>query len=1178
MRSSLAIQNSLARFERCSPLRTEGDLAKPRRLRRLTTDRDFESDLPVLNSDISPSLIGAYEVVRPIGEGANGVVYEARHARTRERVALKTVRGATAATLSSIRREILAISKLDHPGIARIVDHGSEQGLPWYAMELLDGRTLRDEIAHRFAQDSRTEAWRETPSLRRVIDVFCALCVPLAYLHSQGVIHRDLKPENVFIRDDGSVVLVDFGVAVKFGDSREYEIPDDAALSGTPSYMAPELILGRGIDARLDLYAVGCMLFECLTGRPPFDGASTSELLTRHVSTRPPAPSSLVAGVMPELEKIVLRLLEKLPTRRLGYAADLAQLLLGLGATAPGATSATPAYVYRPEFVGRSAEMRHFTSLWRGASESGRRFIVLGESGLGKTRVLHELATLAGHHGFTCVVAQCGALTGGADGRPYSSSPLHAFRRFLQRIADTLRDRELDVTSQLRVLADYEPALALLPALKAELEPIHLEPGAAKQRVFAALIDLIFVYGEGRPVLVVVDDLQWADELTLGFLAQLKDELLAERGIYLVCTSRVDDSSTELSSLLSEIPFERVTLSRLGRGSVAEMVSGMLALGQVPANFVDLMFRESNGNPFFVAEYVRAAIEHGLLRRDLSSGWKMEQGASDGDLADSVPPPMSVRSLMEQRLFGLDENALQLARSASVLGREFDADLLQAAAPDFDPSAIAHLRQRAVVEETDNGYLRFSHDRLRELAYAGISREDRRNLHRRSALALEAKHGESPTLNAHLSALARHWSAAGEHERAAHSHVRAGDWARSVYANREAVTHYHAALTELGSPSELTGRDSLQRLRCVVLESSADLLTLIGRQDEARAALAAAFEAVAASAHVWRSRLLWKRARTLETEHRHAEALEIYDAAEAALGEEVSAQSDGAWWAQWVHLQVERVWVHYWLADVEAMQQRVERVRSHIEDHASFTQRARFFQALMHHNLRRENYALSPETVDLARASLAAAELAGDAAGLAYARFLVGFALLFNGAHEAAADELTRALSASVETGDLALQARVLTYLTMCHRLRGEVASTIEVATRGLKLAESLNMDDYAGAALANLGWAAWRETRRAEARTKTSAALERWQRLSAKYDYPFQWLARLHALDLALEESTGNECLALSKQLLAPLQHRLPGVINEALRAAAEPELEPERSRAHLKRAVNAARSLKYI
>src|SRR5262245_5673300 len=229
-----------------------------------------------------PSL-GPYETIEPIGKGGMGVVYRARHRVSGEHVALKTVAIPRPGLLACIRREIHALSRLDHPGIVRIHDHGVEAGIPWYAMELVEGPTLREHaLLLRGASGDGGPTLRFAPgatgatapvaarapeaaggALLPLLGVVESVCHALAFLHGEGLVHRDLKPENIVLRADGTAVLVDFGLLATFHAPQgrdALEISGDVL--GTIAYMSPEQSRGEMVDARSDLYGLGCILYE----------------------------------------------------------------------------------------------------------------------------------------------------------------------------------------------------------------------------------------------------------------------------------------------------------------------------------------------------------------------------------------------------------------------------------------------------------------------------------------------------------------------------------------------------------------------------------------------------------------------------------------------------------------------------------------------------------------------------------------------------------------------------------------------------------------------------------------------------------------------------------------------------------------------------------------------------
>ena len=207
-----------------------------------------------------------------------------------------------------------------------------------------------------------------------------------------GLVHRDLKPANIFVRDDGHPVLVDLGIAARFGGARgREELFADTKVMGSAFYMAPEQFGGEAFDARADLYSLGCILYETVTGRPPFfePGITPRGILFRILDSEPAPPSRLATWLDPALERLILRLLDRRPRDRVGYAEDVAAALAPFcGPAGDLALPGVQAYVYRPDFTGRTELLGDLGAVLREAVRGrGAAVFVRGESGVGKTRL-----------------------------------------------------------------------------------------------------------------------------------------------------------------------------------------------------------------------------------------------------------------------------------------------------------------------------------------------------------------------------------------------------------------------------------------------------------------------------------------------------------------------------------------------------------------------------------------------------------------------------------------------------------------------------------------------------------------------------------------------------------------------------------------------------------------------
>ncbi|MFN7973705.1 MAG: protein kinase [Acidobacteriota bacterium] len=751
-------------------------------------------------TEATPARIGPYRILRRLGGGGMGVVYDAAHDASGDRVALKTVRAPAEWLVAGIRREIRALMGLTHPGIVRILGEGVEGGAPWYVMELVPGTTLREHgswaraarrtsaatgagddgpAAHRAAGNigsterlARTTARvdgapasaahireaQAAAALGEGLGLMRCLCATLAYLHGEGLVHGDLKPDNVVVRPDGVPVVMDFGVATRFaGEIARESLHELSHGFGTLAYMAPEQIQGHPLDARTDLYALGCILYELVCGRTPFVGQTTREIASKHLHTRPTPPRQMVDGIPSELDELIVALLAKSPRDRIGHADVVAEVLASLGAAALPAGAPPPrSYLYRPGFSGRDGALADLERALARAKEGGLQLVLVGaESGAGKTRLLMALATSA--HAQHVPVIRGGALPGAA-------TPFSALRPFFLAIVDRCRERGREEVRRVlgrraKVLAPYAELLDL-PGASEDPDPASIPPDEARLRLFTALAQTVRDVADGRPLVLMLDDLHWADELTLDFLWFLCRSDFAKRMPVLVLGAyRSEERTPSLERLLATPRVQRLALAELPERAVADIAADMMASRPAPEALVSFLYRHSQGNPFFVAEYLRTAVGEGVLARDRAGRWRLIEGRDYQALA----LPSSLQDLVTRRLGRIDARASSLARAAAVLGREMTPDLLAAMtglSHEETATLLAALVRHHVVEDTPGGRVGFVHDKVREACYAALTTEERATRHRAAAAALEAAGSDQ------WEALARHWQEGGDPGRA----------------------------------------------------------------------------------------------------------------------------------------------------------------------------------------------------------------------------------------------------------------------------------------------------------------------------------------------------------------------------------------------------------------------------
>lgn len=752
--------------------------------------------------------LGSWQVVSQLGVGGMGVVYRARHSETGQEAALKTLTRPNAAARRALRREITALQELDHPGIVSLVDADPDVRDPWYAMELLQGPTLRRTLgsvpraASTWVEGLATGdvgAWVEPlpagpfsrfdeASLRR-LSLIAQLAHALGHVHAAGLVHCDLKPDNVLVVRERAV-LVDFGlVSVQRARTDPATLIEGSGIAGTAAYMSPERARGDLYDARADLYALGCMLYEVLAGRPPFLSTTVLSLLRAHMFEAPQPLAQLVDELPEPLGALVDGLLEKDPADRVGHAHHVLQVLRALGVQQPRTPLRCTPPLHQPGLRGRSAILDTLLSEAREAlGGSGRAVWLLGESGSGKSRLAAEFVKRCKKLKDPVVlVGRCSARAT-TDAPVPSGVPLEAFTGPLRHAADlACEDPRLaaDLAESGPLLVPFVPSLASVPGLPQLPIPRLDRVEAGRARLHRAVVDVVNAVAGALPVVLILDDLQWADELSVGALASLLRSA-GDRPWLVVGLLRSEVHDDHLHELL---PLgTTVRLGRLAPGEVGAVVAEMLGQ-QPPEPLLGWVERHAAGNPFFVGECLRAAVADGFLALDPGGRWRFSEPEA-GALA-AQPIPDSVEALVASRLAQLDPPARHVAQAAAVLGPRAPLRLLQEVIdhPEALDGALDRLDRRAIahVHEQPTATVSFEHDRLAELAYASLEPTQRRALHERCAIALQDSGGDPAQLGWHR-------ERAGQPALAREAYVAAAEAAAQRYALSEAEHLFSEAL------------------------------------------------------------------------------------------------------------------------------------------------------------------------------------------------------------------------------------------------------------------------------------------------------------------------------------------------------------------------------------------------
>ena len=789
-----------------------------------------------------PERLGPYEHLREVGHGGMAVVYRGTSVTCGGLAAVKTPLAHKERLFAGLRTEVQALKRLDHPGIVRILDDGQSGPRPWYAMEYLHGKTFEQYIKQIWSDVPRpavgqgedlsttdTDRTEQTPEgaaggpptllpprppsarpppsglppaaaghLREVLQIALNVCDPLAYLHSRGIVHRDISARNLWLRPDGTAVIMDFGIAslMSYVPGRE-KVDATRIPLGALAYVSPEQIREKQTDPRSDLYSFGCVLYEMITGNPPFPSTEKAQILAAHLRTTPARPSLLVAGVPDALDRLLLEMLEKDARDRTGHADEVEAALREI-LEMPPREGRAPRRVslYRPGLAGRDAELaRVFDQLEGSAGRRGFAGLVSGTSGSGKTRFVSAVAQHALGRGFRVVSGEC--LGAAASGAGTNAGPLHPFRPLLTAIADHCLVNGEEATDRIlgrhiKILEKHEPLFASLPG-RAELpEPPVLPPHAAERRLIDALRETLCAFADRVKLLLVIDDLQWADPLSLKVLLGLSEEVFRRHSLVLLAAYRSEEEGPVLRQMKRR-PWVFVEhVGPLDGASVLRVASDMLGAKSVPEPHVEAIADRSRGNPFFVGECLRMLVAEGRLCREAGRwAWTLDGAPLDALL------PLRIEDLLRRRIGAGAEDAAELLRVASVLGREVELPLVAGLAGmslDGVRRHVDELVEAQLLERAGADRARFVHDKIREVAYSGLAEERRRALHGAAAAALARATGEDRRPATAQGVIAHHLRAAGDLEGAREALERAASEALAAFAAADAIESLQGAL------------------------------------------------------------------------------------------------------------------------------------------------------------------------------------------------------------------------------------------------------------------------------------------------------------------------------------------------------------------------------------------------
>ena len=755
-----------------------------------------------------------YEIVDRIGAGGLGIVYKVEDRATGKMLAMKVMprdRGT-----ANLRSEFLALARLRHDNIVSVSDYGlTPVGHDYFTMEYVEGPPL-------------LEAIDRVPS-KQFYQVIGSVLRALAFIHGRGMVHADIKPSNILIdakllKEDPTRAarLVDFGLASRLDD------PNASTGRGTFPYAAPEVYAGR-LDARSDLYSLGVVIYEMVTGEQPYVGRNVREVLAAQRRAPPEDPRAHRPELPIDLAELTCALLDPAPGARPQTADEVLSAINDIAGTD------FPIFDYQPlvdlsgVLVGRERDLSLLQRCWREAKDGkGMAILLCGEEGIGKTRLMAELklsVQLEGGHTFTAEVAA------------RSQTPYAGIAKLVHGLLASAGAGASDLSEWRRTLA---------PLLGGPVEPSPSDR-VSRFALAEAVTGVLLQIASNHPLLLLIDDVHLADPATVELLSYLVRSV-PDSSILLVLAARhsafsdkTDPSARSGEMTVAQIENalshaergQRLDLPPIDRGSVFRLAEQAFG-ADLARTLGDDLYRLSGGNPAHATRALEMLVHNGTVGRE-SGAWVLKVDTAN------VPLPADVRISALARISQLPRRTRRVLHAAAVLGESFTRDVLSALVGDddddagigvetgVDPALAEAVRARLVFADATSGSFHFTHSRVVNLLYQQLPEEERIALHRRAAgiLAEYARQHK----NVPPGALAHHYLAIGDRDLAVKWGTVAAEEHAQSYDHHGAMAWYHRLRPIVSGP-----------LAIQVDERLGDIYSILGKIDEACASYQRAYD------------------------------------------------------------------------------------------------------------------------------------------------------------------------------------------------------------------------------------------------------------------------------------------------------------------------------------------------
>ena len=711
--------------------------------------------------------INHYKIIKKLGTGGMGEVYKAFDTMLERDVAVKVMHEHLLDDKTNEKRflsEARAAAKLVHPNIVTIHEIGSADVGRYIAMEYVEGISLADLL--------RSE---NKLSPHRAIQIIIGVLQGIAAAHQFGILHRDIKADNILMTTDDAAKILDFGIA-KIQTSSESVMESDA--SGTIEYMPPEQMLGDTTDKTCDLYATGLMFYQILTNKFPFVADTPVEILFKKLNEEPVFPSYLNEDVSQDLDHVILKALNPTQQERWQTADDFIRAIkscaddvsITAGITdlkvEPEGKIVSPGTLH-PVFIGRDNELRTLINYFRlSTRKEGQTVLLKGEAGVGKSSLAKQVVDFAEKFDSFVLSGECLYRKGFDAFLPFIDIVRKFFKRDIYRFPEYERDKLVDeIKNKTHYLLEFTDQFS-----KAAASDKGEQPGAKKGNLLEDMYFFISHLATIQPVLLILDDIQWADESSMQLLHYLARSIKHQR-VCILAISRTDRYDLQkdgkptkvidvLARMHREGVYKEIILDRLNREDCEQLVDLSLAKTLFTEEFYESIHKETNGNPLFILETLKALQESKSI---------YVQNGSWYDKQDDfiLEVPHRVEDIFVRRLSALSDDEKDILQVAAILGYRFDVSLLSKLL-EISRIKLLKILQRVendlqIVISTETGY-QFEHPMLEDMLVDQVPQLLRKEYHLMAAYELEKIYGDN--LDNQVGEVAQHFRKGANHKKA----------------------------------------------------------------------------------------------------------------------------------------------------------------------------------------------------------------------------------------------------------------------------------------------------------------------------------------------------------------------------------------------------------------------------